>query len=125
MGNIIKQEPVSTKSAYGVIRSKNLKAGDYQLQVVNFGDPNSDSDFSISTFAEQTIEILEQQAALEAAISRAMNLSPQDVITSRFKTDNVTFVAKQYLDFIKQSLHLSLEKSAAQNSTILLEIQTS
>ena len=89
---------------------------------MNFGDPNSDSDFSISTFAEQTIEILEQQAALEAAISRAMNLSPQDVITSRFKTDNVTFVAKQYLDFIKQSLHLSLEKSAAQNSTILLEI---
>ena len=71
LGKVIKQEPVSQKSGYGVIRSKNLKAGDYQLEVVNFGDASSESDFTISTFAEQTIEILEQQAAQEAVFIRA------------------------------------------------------
>lgn len=63
-GKLISQEPVSKKTGYGVIYKQNLTAGDYQLIVMNFGDPESgnlsESDFTVSTYAEETIEILEQ-----------------------------------------------------------------
>jgi len=65
MGRTIQQEPVSAKTGYGVIRQINLKAGDYKLKVVNFDNSSSPSDFTVSSYAENRVDIQELQASLE------------------------------------------------------------
>lgn len=70
-GEILAQEPVSKKTGYGIIHKEKLAAGNYQLVVVNFGDGKALADFSVSTYSEQGVEILEQKDQLAAVIERA------------------------------------------------------
>ena len=93
-GTIIAQEPVSKKTGYGIIEQRVLPAGDYQLLVINFGDSNSINEFTVSSYAQDRVEILEEKKALQLAISRAESMSPNELITS--KVGN--FTGKSFLD---------------------------
>ena len=64
-------ESVSPKTGYGVIHSPALAIGSYQVVVVNFGNPLSDNDFTLTTYAHQKVEIREEEKALEQALQLA------------------------------------------------------
>ena len=68
-GEIINHEAVSAKTGYGVIHKQSLAPGSYQLIVINFGEAQKDQDFTVTTYAENKIEILEQKQYLEKKIS--------------------------------------------------------
>lgn len=77
---------------------KKLKAGDYQLQIVNFGNPESENDFTISLYAQTRIEIMEEQKALSAAITRAEAMMPNDVVATTIKNKDIYQTGKSFLD---------------------------
>lgn len=60
-GEIMDQEPVSVRSGYGVIHKEELAPGNYQLIIVNFGDTSHDAEFTVTTYAENKVEIMEQK----------------------------------------------------------------
>jgi len=101
-GEILDQQPVSVRSGYGVIHKKELPAGRYQLIVVNFGDANKDQEFTVTSYAENKVEIMEQAQALAQAISRAQIQVPQDVITTKL---SITGASGRRSQIIGQSFH--------------------
>ena len=62
---------MSQKTGYGVIYSKELEAGDYQLVVMNYGNKSIEDEFTVSTYSEDGIEIKEEKKSLEAVLTRA------------------------------------------------------
>lgn len=125
VGKIVAQEPVSSKTGYGVIHARNLTAGDYQLQVVNFGNPSTENDFTISLYAQTQIEILGQHKFLLAAIERAELDSPLEIIESKVKKKDIDQTGKTFLDETKQLLHITLQKHKKHKAIIMIELQTS
>ena len=88
-------------TGYGVIHVENLPPGDYRLQVVNFGNKNTDNDFTISLYSETRIEILEERKALEDSIQRLEQTQPTEIITSTIKNKDIDQTGKSYLDETK------------------------
>ena len=80
----------------------------------------TENEFTVSTYAQEKVEILEEKKALQMAIVRAENSSPNEVIVS--KVHNIT--GKSFLDETRQVLHIGLEKKQAQNATIIVEVIT-
>lgn len=123
-GKVLEQQPVSSKTGYGVIHQKSLPPGDYMLVVVNFGNASLKNDFTLSSYAEDTIEIKEEKIALKLAIERAEHNSPNDVIVSKIANANVSQVGKSFLDDTRQVLHIGLEKKHKHDAFITVELMT-
>ena len=59
-GTILAQEPISMRAGYGVIHMRSLPPGMYQLIVVNFGNTKQEQEYTVTSYAEDELELLEQ-----------------------------------------------------------------
>lgn len=111
-GEIVNHEAVSTKTGYGVIHKQSLPPGSYQLIVINFGESEKDQEFTVTTYAENKVDILEQKEYLEKKISQAQVLTPQDVITTKIsnRKNNEHVIGQSFLDETTQTLYLGITK---------------
>ena len=129
-GEIVDQQPVSQRTGYGLIK-KVLPPGNYQLVVVSFGDADAVSDFAVSTYSDQGVELLQQKAHLAAMLDRAQIASPADVIVSRATANGTALVGRSFLDDTQQVLYIGLNKRSLgqkavydRNVTIELDLMT-
>lgn len=94
------------------------------LVVVNFGNTTLKNEFTLSSYAEDTIEMKEEKIALKLAIERAEHNAPSDVIVSKIMNKNVSQVGKSFLDDTRQVLHIGLEKKFKHDAYITVELMT-